>query len=377
MKKIYNTLFVVITGILLLSSCTTNDIDEIYSQKKAEKDSANFSNYTKAYISDTATFITLTDANYAKSSVSGIKSNKNLSDAYPAKTYLPEILNNAYITKEGHQLTVYYNYYNPLNLKDSLVYSVQDGEYNNGDHNDYNTVSQVYSFLTNKYPEATRGTIVFLTYKWYSSGVTTVTNTFVCLGTEWIQITPFVLANYQAMGQKYANFTSVDDARYNIPIFLKSTYLPFAKAGDMVLVQYATYIDKATAQNVLLLSFNGAEWKIIDAVVKASSVFGYNGHIWNFVPPLDFILVTETATRAYTLTNADYYNVGNGKYNDFDRRPGQSEGDDAVFLAKIGKILKLRFTDIAANQVYAVTYKDFDGTITEKTVNVKAIPSEE
>ena len=376
MKKIHILLNFIVAGSLLLSACNpTKDFKDLYDLNNTTADSTNFAKYTMVKLADTATVIKLSDANYAKSSVSSIKNNKNFSDAYPAKTYLSEIMNKSYIASAGNQVTINCNYYNPLTLKDSVKYTMADGEYGNI-YNDYSTLAQVYTYLTSNYPQATRGKTVILTYKWYTTSIATVTNTFTYLGTDWIQIVPFVLDNYKAMGQGFANFSTVDDARYNIPIFLKNSFLPYAKAGDKVLVQYALYSSGKTTQNILLLSFDGTTWKIIDAVVTSPSVCSYNGSVWNFIPPLNFILVTnEAATRTYTLTDADYVLVLSGQYKDFDRRPGASEGDVNVFLSKMGKILKTRFPDIAANQVYAVTYKDYNGVTTNVTVNIKTVPA--
>jgi hypothetical protein len=374
MKKNNIIMNFALAGLILLSACNpTKDFKDQYDLANTITDSTNFANYTKVKLADTATIIKLTDANYAKSSVSSIKSNKNFSDAYPAKTYLPEIMNKSFIVKTGNQITVAYNYYNPLTLKDSVSYTLTDAEYPNQTYKNFNTVAEIFSYLSTNYPQATRGKLVILTYK--IKGTTgAVTCSFVYLGTEWMQAIAFVAANYTAMGQSYANFSTSDDARYNIPIFLKNSFLPYAKAGTKTMVQYALYSSGKTTQNILLLNFDGNNWKIIDAVIPASSICMYNGSVWNFIPPLNFILVTETATRNYTLTDADYTLVGSGQYKDFDRRAGQSEGDVNVFLSKMGTILKTRFADIAANQVYAVTYKDYNGSISNVTVNIKTVP---
>ncbi len=373
MKRINIILSFALAGLLLLSACNpTKDFKDQFDLNSTATDSANFSNYTKVKLADTATVIKLSDANYAKSSVSGIKNNKNFSDAYPAKTYLPEIMNKSYIVKVGNQVTVNYNYYNPLTLKDSVSYTLTDAEYPNQTYKNFNTVTEIFSYLNTNYPQSTRGKVVILTYK--IKGTTgAVTCSFVYLGSEWMQAVAFVAANYTAMGQSYANFSTSDDARYNIPIFLKNSFLPYAKAGAKTMVQYAIYSSGKTTNYVMLLSFDGTSWKIIDSVVTASSVCGYNGSVWNFIPPLNFILVTDAATRTYTLTDADYTLVGNGQYKDFDRRAGASEGDVNVFLNKMGTILKVRFADIAANQVYAVTYKDYAGSISNVTVNIKTV----
>ena len=374
MKKINIIMSFALAGLLLLNACNpTKDFKDQFDLANTVTDSINFAKYTMVKLADTATIINLTDANYSKSSVSSIKSNKNFSDAYPAKTYLPEIMNKSFIVKTGNQVTVAYNYYYPLTLqKDSVSYTLTDAEYPNQTYKNFNSVTEIFSYLNTNYPQTTRGKVAILTYK--IKGTTgAVTSSFVNLGTEWMQVVPFVAANYTSMGQAYANFSTTDDARYNIPIFLKNSFLPYAKAGNKILVQYAVFVNKITTQYLLLLSFDGNSWKIIDAVVPSTSVCMYDGIVWKYIPPLDFILVTEAATRSYTLTDADYILVESGQYKDFDRRPGASEGDINVFLTKIGKILKTRFADIAANQVYAVTYKDYNGSISNVTVNIKTV----
>jgi len=183
------------------------------------------------------------------------------------------------------------------------------------------------------------------------------------------------------MGQTYPNFSSTTDAKNIIPIYLKNSFLPYAKSGDYVLIQYAVYSSstKSTSQYVLPYTYNGTIWSAVNSVNPATIVVNYDGTIWKFPPQVKVEFFNDAAPAnaiSYTVTNADYTLVGN-KYADFDRRPGQTEGDDNVFLGKIATILKTRLAaSIAIGQIYAVTYADYSGSNPppNKTVYVKVIP---
>jgi hypothetical protein len=102
--------------------------------------------------------------------------------------------------------------------------------------------------------------------------------------------------------------------------------------------------------------------------------------LWKFPPPVKVTFVTPTPTTApagsisYTLVHADYQLVGNS-YDDFQRNiVGSYEEPDAVFLGKMGTILKTRYAaSIAIGQIYAVTYADYSGTTVNKTVYLQVV----
>lgn len=368
MKNILLLLSVIITSVVLFSSCDpTKDFKDEYSK---------YNNPNKVKFPDTTTVYTLTTADYLNSSVSDISKNKNFSDANPANPNLLEILNKKYNAKMAASLTVTYNYYNPLVLRDSVTYTLVNADYGNK-YNDFINATDLTNYLAKTYPQARRGKVAILTYNWLTS-TSVVTNTFVCLSPNtWIIVTQFALADYKIMGQSYANFSNTTDPLYYIPIYLKNTKA-YAKSGDITMVQYAVYASSKTTQYLLQYTYNGSAWIPFNAVTTAATVVNFDGLLWKFPPPVKLAFATGTPANAinYTLIGADYTMVGNS-YADFDRRAGQPEADDNVFLTKVGTILKTRFAaSIAIGQVYAVTYADYSGSNPppNKTVYVSVVP---
>ena len=64
---------------------------------------------------------------------------------------------------------------------------------------------------------------------------------------------------------------------------------------------------------------------------------------------------------AYTLTDADFELVGNGRFDNFDIRSGRAEEEIEVRRAKIQTILLNNFPEAADAAIYNVTYAVYDG----------------
>ena len=363
MKKILLLLSFIITGVVLFSSCDpTKDYVDEYTK---------YNDPSKVKLPDSTTVFALASTDYAASSVTAISTSKNFTDANPANPNLLEILNKKYNAKIGASVTFTYAYSNPLTFRDSTVYTMLNADYGNTKYY-FTKATDLTSYLVRAYPTATRGKVVVLTYNWYVYPTTSVlTNTFVCLSDQtWIQANPaFVLADYNTMMQAYADFASSTDALFYIPIYLKNKY-PYAKTGDNIMVQWDGYVSGKYPRYLLLLTYNGTSWTAFNPLSTANIVANFDGTAWKFLPRVVFSTVTPPPTNAipYTLISDDYKLVnGANAYSDFDRRVGYPENNDNVFLTKMGTILRARFT-ITPGEVYAVTYADYAGTITNKTV---------
>jgi hypothetical protein len=371
MKKILLLLSFILTGIVLFTACDpTKEYQDQYSQ---------YNNPSKVRFPDTTTVYTLASTDYASSSITEVSSKKYFSDASPVNPNLLGILNKKYNAKISASITVNYTYYNPLILRDSVPnYTLLNADYGNT-YYDFIKATDLTTYLAKVYTAPTKGKVVILTYNWMTK-TTVVTNTFVFLGNNvWTMINPFALADYTAMGQSYANFSNTTDPLYNIPIYLKSKF-PYAKSGDIYMVQYAVYISGKTTQYPLLYTYNGSAWIAYNAISTAVAYVNFDGLAWKFPPAVKVTFVTPTPTSApagsinYSLVTADYRLVGNS-YDDFQRNVvGQYEEPDAVFLGKMGTILKTRYAaSIAIGQIYAVTYADYAGTTTNKTVYLQVV----
>jgi len=363
MKKIIVLFNILIAGILLFNACDPT--------KDYRNDYNFYNDPSKVKFPDSTTVYTLTSTDYTKSSVSAISTNKYFSETYPVLTYLPEILNNSFNAKPSSLMTIVYNYNSTLVLRDSVTYTLTSTEYGSGTY--YSKITDVYGYLTKNYPLARRGATVILTYK--NSATTTITSTFVNLGTSWIVVLKLVAADYTTMGQSYADFTTTTDAQFYISVFLNNnTAYTYAKSGDIVLVQYVLYVSGKSTQTLVQFTYNGTAWIAANSVNPSTQTVFFTGTAWKCTPT--FSQTTDAAARSYTLTDADYTLVGNGQYKDFDTRSVGPEGNINVLLNKIGKILLTRFPEIiTGNQViFAVTFTNYNGTTGPATINVKVIP---
>jgi hypothetical protein len=76
----------------------------------------------------------------------------------------------------------------------------------------------------------------------------------------------------------------------------------------------------------------------------------------------DLTYLTDPTIEEYTLTDADYDLVGNGRFDNFDIREGRAEEDLEVRRAKIQTILLNNFPDADFGIKFRVTYEVFDGS---------------
>jgi len=370
MKKILLLLSFILTGIVLFTACDpTKEYQDQYSQ---------YNNPSKVKFPDSTTVYTLASTDYASSSLTEVSSKKYFSDASPVNPNLLAIFNKKYNGKIAASITVNYNYYSPLTLRDSVTYALVNADYGNK-YNDFIKATDLTSYLLKTYPTATRGKVAILTYNWMTA-TTSVTNSFIYLGNNvWTIINQFVLADYNAMGQSYADFSNTTDPLFYIPIYLKNKF-PYAKSGDIFMAQYAVYLSGKMVQYPVLYIFNGTAWVAYNPISVAQTYVNFDGLTWKFPPAVKVTFITPTPTSApagsinYTLVSADYRLVGNS-YDDFQRNVvGQYEEPDAIFLGKMGTILKTKYAaSITIGQIYAVTYADYAGTTSNKTVYLQVV----
>jgi hypothetical protein len=183
-----------------------------------------------------------------------------------------------------------------------------------------------------------------------------MTSKFVYTG-EWAKPLTFTPEQYTLMGQRFPNFSDEDEAEYKIGIYLRTLY-PFAAPEDFVAVEYDFFSGGVSQRNVNFV-FDGAVWNAIPTVIDTTLKFGHNGTTW--VPD---------NTIKYTLTNADFDSVGNGRFNNFDIRAGRDEETIEARLVKINIILKANFPNAETGQKFSVTYAIFDGSSGVRTTNV-------
>jgi len=193
-------------------------------------------------------------------------------------------------------------------------------------------------------------------YELYMFELEEVTMRFT-LADEWAAPITFTSDEYTLMGQRFPNFSDRDLAVYNIAIYLRTLY-QFAAPDDFVAVEY-NYFSGGVSQRSVNFVFDGSVWNAVPTVIDVVLKFGHDGTSW--VPD---------NTIKYTLTNADFALVDNGRYNNFDIRVGKDEETIEARLVKLNIILKANFPASEEGQKFAVTYAVYDGANGFRTTNV-------
>ncbi len=338
MKKLFYS-FAIIT--LAFASC--NPMDDIYKEIDAKE----------TVIAGDAT-ITLTDDDYKLSGNDDVTKNKSFTGYTQAETIIPTILTAKYpVWKKNSTAKVSFAIDRLNYLNAATVYEVTEADYlaQNHTYKNYDSPSDIIDFLKWKYPNAGRGDVIELTYKYYSGSVSTLTNKFI-MTDEWIATKSMASADYTAMGQRFSNFDNFGIAEFKIGRYLAT--LPdynFSKDGDVVNVVYTyTYKDGSTRKFKSVLAsytFNSGAFELISNSIK----FGHNGTKWE-----------KDNTIKYTLTAADYALVGNSRYGNFDVRSGKNEEKEDVRIGKISQILLNNFPNDAEGQKYLVSYNIYNGS---------------
>ena len=364
----------------------TDSLDLIYSKKVLALETYTLEDADYATIGTEALKVATnaTDSSNANS----IKNYKNFSASIMAKDYIPFLLNKKYFSYTGGtEMKINYKYYRDRhdyvkNFKTSqyVDYELVDADYDmlgeaSGEPGYSNYFKSSISpdtwlprFLDSTYTSPTSWDFRKLTFRYNSGGVTYDRYYVYYYQEGWKKLSdPYVLTaeDYDAMGPgygdvgQYDNFSSSLPPENYLPNYLKTKFLA-AQAGDVRIVFYK-YFSSTVQTRVKEYVYDGTIWAEYQTTVNQDAIFKFTLDGWLFVPPLKFIETTLPNTREYTLTDADFALVGNGRYFNFDVRTGAAEESIDVRIAKISTILKANFNDIAVGDVFLVHYKAYNG----------------
>lgn len=309
MKKIFYSLAILT---MVFTSC--NPLEDIYNDIDAQTNADGI-------VGDVV--LTLSDDDYADLDLSF----GNFGSEDDAKAMLPGFLSEKYPTfgvtlnadgsiKEASSAAITYKLFSPISSTD---YTVTDEDYADFGSNNLTTDGQFDAFLSSKFTSP-NGSIVNLTY-----------NTLV----PQIEYT-LTDADFASVGNgNFNNFDirtgrdeeTIEARRAKIETILLANFTDSA-VGQQYLVTYAIYDGSAGTRQML---------------VQLSATNTY-----------DLI-------NGYTLTNADYDLVGNGRFNNFDIRSGRDEETEESRRVKIETILLANFPATASGDQYFVTYAIYDG----------------
>lgn len=331
----------------------------------------------------------LVDADYAgidpTSKTDDYEKFKGISSEEDATLKLPAVILSKLVRVEDAIAVITYNLYKPNTITSSITYTVTIDDYTSQGGNisrfgNFSNETEVINFLKFKYPTATKGTGVKLTYKIFSGGVQTVTKTYV-INSDLTWETGYTLAtaDYTALGQSFTNFADKELAEKRIAIYLKSTIAPFANTNDIQSVIYTyTYFDSSNTrkyEDVLLkFKYNGTNWSVIPSLVEQTSNFKFKKGSW----------VSNNVIK-YTFVSADYANVVAGltadtdladevgnltRFVNFSRTGGTTSWENPELLKAFNVVLKKNFPNTEVDQEYLVTVSVYNGAATTESFTV-------
>ncbi|MDY0781329.1 hypothetical protein [Tenacibaculum sp. IB213877] len=318
----------------------------------------------------------------------------NFNSEDDAKEILPEFLLEKYsLYGEGSDATITFNIYEPKFTERSLkVYEVTDQDYTDNGHTygNFDSFTDISSFLDVKYPDAPHRMLVSLTYKYYDGSVSTLENGFIKINDTWEMVSGITDDEYFAMGESYTNFSDEDEALVKIPVYLndKFKYEP-KEDGDIEGVMYKLYVkdtedidedgsvdDNAVYSFIAYFVYDGMNWSQYTNEVEGAVKFAHNGTTW----------VPDNTIR-HTLSGADFAFIGDAfanesgyedaassaaRYGNFDRRDGEAAyWSDEMILNAISKLIDESLNPSAEEgQKYVITYAIYDGNSGEEVISI-------
>lgn len=255
-------------------------------------------------------------------------------------------------------------------------YTVSEDDYALGGSSftSFDKEAQVLSFLEAKYPDATEGALVILSYTWYNGSAEPryidTTDSYYFTNGGWVDTYHVSVADYVSAGRnRFNNFTSSDDAvladYFNR--FLNNNIVGYA-TNDVKYVSYAYYNGSSTGQTVMAMRYNGVRWVAVegDVVTKAELRFEKKGIEW-----------VADRSIAYSLVAADYTWISNqanissqsnrtnlASYGNFNTFSWSSE--DILFA--MSELLKTKFPNAEVDQNFTVTYDSYPGGLVSVTL---------
>jgi hypothetical protein len=313
-----------------------------------------------------------------------------------AKENVPTILSSIFpALGDGSSAAITYNIYAPKrSQRVQFLYEVTSDDYDAQGHSfgNYDSFQDITEFLDWKYPSLesyedtprtfespSNGDFVFLTYKYYNGSVNEFTDGFIYNSGAWEKAGGFTQAEYNAMGENFANFSNDDEAMVKIPIFLKDKFKFDPQATGTVLgFSYGLYSSGDVYGTVVYFTFNGSEWVQYNNEIQQVLRLGKKGGTW--IPD---------NTIKITLSSSDYATIGaieggdrganvadfNSFYQGSNTTGGTwwaNEDIEEVLLEFVNQ----EFAGEADGQKYALTYEVYIGSGAYQTRTAKFIKVE-
>lgn len=174
------------------------------------------------------------------------------------------------------------------------------------------------------------------------------------------------------LGLKNTFFANLDDAKTKLPAFLTAKYpslgVIYSKDGS---IKKASAVNltfslsdpvKKNTYTVTSDDYTAIGLTSLNTSKEFNTFFDYKFPNTVKGSIIDLTYKTKPAITNYTLVNADYKLVGNGKYNNFDIRTGKPDQKEEVRRKKIEKILLNNFPSAKTGDKYKVKYATYNGS---------------
>lgn len=167
-------------------------------------------------------------------------------------------------------------------------------------------------------------------------------------------------------------FANIDEAKTKLPVFLTNKYptlgVSYKEDGSIDIASSANitfnYSDPIMMDTYTVkdADYNAINLKSLNSSNDFNKFFDYKFANTPKGSIIDLSYKTKSQKIDYTLTDVDYDLVGNGKYDNFDIRPGKTEEKEEARRTKIETILKKNFPQTSKGQLYSVTYNYYNGS---------------
>ncbi|MFV0592308.1 MAG: hypothetical protein ACK5M7_13050 [Draconibacterium sp.] len=358
---------------------------------------------------------TLTDADYE--SMGGAPADYyNFSSSAPAADFIPDFLAEKYPSLDvNSSVNVTYTYYmGGLDYLDYLTNadsyelttadydsmgesSGQPGKYNNFDSS-VSPDDYLPAFMATKYPNAVDGDLVLVTYKFYSGGVSNVSEYYGFDGSAWeavevdlpegVSMYELTADDYDSMGEesgqpgRYNNFDSSTLPENYLPTFLELKF-PYAMNGDKMAIIYMFY-SGGTSKRATEYTKTATGWKAYSSTEARTDQFLKTSDGWLFDPSViftmnsedyqiivDYVKATYGEEKLDSYGTQEFYFGAGAYYENFDLRDGKYDTSFASGLeaAKAGiseGLLPNKFPNAVAqvsgvDVMYIVSFATYNG----------------
>ncbi len=358
----------IVASFVALSFTACDPMEDVYDELDAQVSSE--------YEANIKTELTAKDYEFFKGKTTApayVAKNHYFGSEAEAGELIPAILNNNFPqVGNGTKAAIAYNKLlfkfggNKINAREEYTLTERsDYQLGGARYSNFDRESQVLTFLGEKFPDATEGTLAVLDYTWYNGSAEPrskdMTGSYYLTNGEWMSAYHVTGDDYAKVGRnRFNNFTSSDDAVLvdHFNNFLNANVVG-QQAGDVKYVSYAYYNGSATKQQVMALAYNGNRWVELekDLTEKAVIKFAKKKAEWKADLSIGYSLVAADyawiAGQANISTEANRANLAKyGNFNTF-----SWSNDDIVFA--MGELVKNKFPNAEVGQKFAVTYDSY------------------